>query len=102
MSAETQPSTRRALHILTALRGATFTGVSNAELAKALGDTPPNISRSLDVLIDEGFVVRLDNGRYAHSIKLLQLAQAHADHAARLQQRITETAQRIAAGAYQS
>jgi DNA-binding IclR family transcriptional regulator len=92
-------NTRRALRILKAMRGATFTGVSNAELAKALGETAPNVSRALDVLVDEGFAVRLDNGRYAHSIALLQIAQAHADHAARLQQRLTETAQRIAAGA---
>jgi DNA-binding IclR family transcriptional regulator len=99
MTQASQQSTRRALRVLKALRGATFTGVSNVELAKALGETPPNISRSLDVLVDEGFVVRLDNGRYAHSIALLQIAQAHADHAARLQQRLTETAQRIAAGA---
>lgn len=92
-------NTRRALRILKAMRGATFTGVSNAELAKALGETAPNVSRALDVLVDEGFAVRLDNGRYAHSIALLQIAQAHADHAARLQQRMTETAQRITAGA---
>lgn len=95
-----QQSAQRALRVLKALKGATFTGVSNVELAKTLGETPPNISRSLDVLIQEGFAVRLDNGRYAHSIALLQIAQAHADHAARLQQRMSETAQRIAAGAY--
>jgi len=94
-----QSSARRALRVLKALRGATFAGVSNAELAKTLGESAPNVSRALDVLVDEGFVVRLDNGRYAHSIALLQIAQAHADHAARLQQRMSETAQRIAAGA---
>lgn len=102
MSQAAQQSTRRALRILKALRGATFTGISNAELAKAVCETAPNVSRSLDVLVEEGFAVRLDNGRYAHSIALLQIAQAHADHASRLQQRMNETAQRIAAGAYGS
>jgi DNA-binding IclR family transcriptional regulator len=95
-----QQTAQRALRVLKALKGATFTGVSNGELAKALNESPSNITRSLEVLIQEGFVVRLDNGRFAHSIALLQIAQAHADHTARLQQRMSETAQRIAAGAY--
>lgn len=100
MNPTNQQSAQRALRVLKALKGATFTGLSNTDLAKATGETPSNVSRSLGVLVEEGFAVRLDNGRYAHSIALLQIAQAHADHAARLQQRMAETAQRIAAGAY--
>ncbi|WP_449425242.1 hypothetical protein [Rhodanobacter lindaniclasticus] len=38
-----------------------------------------------------------ENGRFAHGVALLQIAQAHADHTARLQARMTETTQRIAA-----
>lgn len=95
-----QQSAQRALRILKALRGATFTGVSNSEIAKSLSLSPSNVSRSLDVLIEEGFVIRLDSGRYAHSVALLQIAQAHADHTLRLQARMSETAQRIAAGAH--
>ena len=95
-----QQSAQRALRILKALRGATFTGISNSEIAKSLGLSPSNVSRSLEVLIEEGFVIRLDNGRYAHSVSLLQIAQAHADHTLRLQARMSETAQRIAAGAF--
>jgi DNA-binding IclR family transcriptional regulator len=93
-----QLSAQRALRVLKALRGATFTGLSNTDVAKALGETPSNVSRSLAVLVEEGFVLRLDNGRYAHSVALLQIAQAHADHTARLQARMSETTQRIAAG----
>ena len=89
---------RRVLRILMAMRGTTLTGVSNSELAKAIGEAAPNVTRALQVLVDEGFVIRLENGRYAHSTALLQIAQSHADHMARLQQRLTETAQRIAAG----
>jgi DNA-binding IclR family transcriptional regulator len=88
---------RRVLQILMAMRGTTFTGVSNIELSKATGEAPPNITRALQVLVDEGFVTRLDNGRYAHSISLLQIAQAHASHTLRLQERMTETSQRIGA-----
>lgn len=90
---------RRVLHILRAMRGTTFTGVSNVELCKATGESASNITRALQVLVDEGFVTRLDNGRYAHSIALLQIAQAHADHTLRLHARMTETSQRIGAGA---
>jgi len=93
-----QLSAQRALRVLKALKGATFTGISNSEIAKAINESPSNVTRSLDVLIAEGFVLRLDNGRFAHSVALLQIAQAHADHTARLQARMTETTQRIAAG----
>lgn len=89
---------RRVLRILRALRGATFTGVSNTEICAATNESPSNVTRALQVLVDEGFVTRLDSGRYAHSIGLLQIAQAHADHTLRLQARMTETAQRISAG----
>lgn len=88
---------RRVLRILLAMRGATFTGVSNVELCKATGESAPNITKALHVLADEGFVTRLDNGRYAHSVTLLQIAQAHADHTLRLHARMTEISQRIGA-----
>jgi len=89
---------RRALRMLMAMRGTTLTGVSNGELAQALGESAPNVSRMLQVLVDEGFATQLENGRYAPSIALLQIAQAHAEHIARAQARITEVQQRIAAG----
>ena len=43
-------------------------------------------------------VVKLDNGHFAHSIQTLQIAQAHAEHCALMQQRMAEINQRIAAG----
>lgn len=90
---------RRPLRVLKALRGHTVTGLSNGELAHALGDSPSNITRAVGVLIDEGLAVKLDNGRFAHSVALLQIAQAHAEHVTKLQGRIGELNQRIAAGA---
>jgi len=89
----------RALQVLHALRGHTLDGVSNAELAKGLGVPAPAITRALAALINTGYAVKLDNGRFAPSIALLQQAMAHADELARASDRINELKQRIAAGA---
>ncbi len=88
----------RVLRVLKALKGHTVTGISNSELAQITGDSPSNVTRSLQTLIDEGFAVKLENGRYAHSVALLQIAQAHAEHMARITGRLHEITQRIAAG----
>ncbi len=89
---------RLALRMLTAMRGTTFTGVSNSELAQTLSAPPSQVSRMLQVLVDEDFATRLHTGRYAPSIALLQIAQAHAEHCAQIQTRISEVNQRITAG----
>lgn len=96
---ESGSSARRALRILKALKGHTLTGVSNKEIAEALGDTAVNVSRALEVLMDEGLVAKLDNGRFAHSVAMLQIAQAHVRHSDAIQNRLTEINCRIAAGA---
>lgn len=90
----------RTLKVLLALRGHTITGISNTDLARGLGESASNVSRALNDLIDAGLAIRLDNGRYAHSVSMLQIAQAHAEHVARLQNRIAEVNQRVAAGAF--
>ena len=92
-------SAQRVLRIWKALRGHTLTGLSNQEIAAMTGDSPANVSRALATLVAEDLVVKFENGRYAHGIATLQIAQAHADHCARLTARITEVNQRIAAGA---
>ena len=92
-------SARRALRVLKCLKGHTLHGLANNEIAKALDDSAVNISRALDVLMDEGWVSRLETGRYALSITALQVAQAHADEVARAMAIIQETTQRIHAGA---
>ncbi|NNJ15476.1 MULTISPECIES: helix-turn-helix domain-containing protein [Pseudomonas] len=88
----------RVLRVLKALKGHTVTGLSNTELAQLTGDSPSNITRAMQTLIEEGLAVKLDNGRFAHSVGVLQIAQAHAEHMARLQSRMQEINQRIAAG----
>ena len=87
------------MKVLKALKGHSFTGISNKELAEQLDVSPAHISRDLDDLITEGLVTKLDNGRFAHSVQMLQIAQAYSNQVARLQAQISETHQRIAAGA---
>lgn len=91
-------SAQRVLRVWKALRGHTHTGLSNQELAAMTGESAVNISRALATLMAEDLVVRFDNGRYAHGMATLQIAQAHANHCERLNARIIETNQRIAAG----
>lgn len=55
----------RILRVLKALRGHALNGVSNGELASALGESPANINRALNTLIEEGLALKLDNGRFA-------------------------------------
>ena len=86
------------LGVLKALKGHTVTGLSNTELAQLTKDSPSNITRAMQTLIEEGLAVKLDNGRFAHSVAMLQIAQAHAEHMARLTQRMQEINQRISAG----
>lgn len=88
----------RVLRALKALKGHTVTGLSNTELAHLTQDSPSNITRAMQTLIEEGLAVKLDNGRFAHSVGVLQIAQAHAEHMARLTERMQEINQRIAAG----
>ncbi|WP_416739255.1 helix-turn-helix domain-containing protein [Pseudomonas sp. NFX71] len=88
----------RVLRVLKALKGHTVTGLSNTELAQLTDDSPSNITRVMQTLIEEGLALKLDNGRFAHSVAMLQIAQAHAEHMARVTGRMQEINQRIAAG----
>lgn len=89
----------RVLRVLKLLRGHTLNGLANSEIAKALDETPPSISRALAVLEDEGLATKLETGRWAHSVALLQIAQAHALEMTQAQDRILEINRRVAAGA---
>lgn len=92
-------SGQRVLRVLSALKGHSIGGVSNGELSKALGETPATINRALNTLISEGFALKLDNGRFALSVKMLQIAQSHANEMHSAQNRINELQQRVHAGA---
>jgi len=99
MTKDTTSSARRALRVLKLLKGHTLTGLANKEIAEALGESPVNVSRALADLQDEGLVAKLDSGRFAHSVAMLQIAQAHVAHMAGLADRMTEINRRVAAGA---
>lgn len=92
-------SATRVLRALKALGGHALHGLSNTELARLTGDSPSNITRAMQTLIAEGLAVKLDTGRFAPGIALLQIAQAHAEEMARMQGRIQEINQRVLAGA---
>ena len=94
----TSSSGTRILRVLKALRGHALNGVSNGELASALGESPANINRALNTLIEEGLALKLDNGRFAPGVQLLQIAMAHSTEMARGQDRINEINQRVMAG----
>ena len=88
----------RILRVLKALRGHALNGVSNGELASALGESPANINRALNTLIEERLAMKLENGRFAPGIQLLQIAMAHSHGMARAQDRINEINQRVISG----
>ena len=94
----TSSSGTRILRVLKALRCHALNGVSNGELASALGESPANINRALNTLIEEGLALKLDNGRFAPGVQLLQIAMAHSTEMARAQDRINEINQRVMAG----
>ncbi|SUA58038.1 helix-turn-helix domain-containing protein [Oligella urethralis] len=89
---------QRVLRVWQALKGNTFTGLSNSEIAQMLGDSPANVSRALTTLIAEDLVTKLPSGRFAHSVKTLQIAAAHYDHTQRMKQRIDQMQGQISAG----
>lgn len=95
----TNDTALRVLRVLKALKGHSLMGLSNGELAKALEESPANITRYLSTLVDSGLATKLDTGRYAPGIALLQIAQAHANEMANAQNRINEINQRVLAGA---
>lgn len=93
-------SSQRVLRVMKALKGHSLTGLSNGEIAATTGESAPNVTRALAVLVEEGLAVKLESGRYAHSIQMLQIAQAHHNHINNITNRAAEMNQRIAAGAY--
>ncbi|KHS86534.1 helix-turn-helix domain-containing protein [Pectobacterium carotovorum] len=95
---QTSSSGTRILRVLKALRGHTLDGLSNNDLAKALDESPANINRALNTLIEEGLAIKLESGRFALGMQMLQIAVAHSNEMSRAQNRINEINQRVLAG----
>jgi DNA-binding IclR family transcriptional regulator len=89
----------RALSIISCLRGRSLTGMSHGEIAAATKLPAATATRILATLVAENFAIQLDSGRYALSVRMLQIAQAHANEMTRAQDRINELQQRVHAGA---
>lgn len=88
-------TTTRALQILKAMRGKTFSGVSVKELADAIDTSSVNVCRTLDDLVTEGFAEKRPDGRYQLSVAMLQIANSYHEETQRLQRRIDEYNQRV-------
>mgnify|MGYP002663102297 CR=1 FL=1 len=85
----------RVLKVFKALEAHPIIGVSNKEIADGLGISPAYVSRDLDDLIAEGLVVKLDNGRYAYSVKTLQIAELFRRHHEGIKAKMDELNQRV-------
>lgn len=97
--APTNTSQVRILKIITALKGHTLTGLSNAEIADAIKDSKVNVSRTLDVMITEGFAVKHESGRFSLSQKVASIAMLTMMELDQAQSKIDEMKQRMFAGA---
>lgn len=80
----------RPLLIIKVLRGKSFTGVSNKEIAIALNVDQSQTIRALNVLIHAGFVEKLSNGLYALSTEMLNIATRHAREVQAINAKIQE------------
>lgn len=89
----------RLLRTIKLLSGHTLDGLSNTDIASALNEKPSAVTRTMATLIAEGFAIKLDSGRFALSVQMLQIAQRTANELANGSSRINELAQRINAGA---
>lgn len=93
-------SALKALEVLKALKGHSLNGLSNGDLARNLNQSPATINRCLNTLIESGLATQLESGRYALSVKTLEIAQAHANEMVRASDRINELNQRVMAASY--
>lgn len=100
MSEEIQ-SVAKACRVARLLAGHPVQGLSNQEIAEALGLSAPNVTRILGTLIAEGWASKLGTGRFAPGITLLGLSAAAHEALDRTAGRVTEIKRNIAASAAQ-
>ena len=86
---------QRLLSVFKALEAHPLIGISNKEIADSLGISPVHVSRDLNDLIEEGLVVKLDNGNFAYSVKTLQIAERFRRQTEYLKGKLEETDQRV-------
>lgn len=94
MSTPINKSATRVLKVLFALRGHYVFGLSNKQLADSLEESPTFITRALQTLEADGWVIKRD-GNWAPSIKAVRFATACKEEHDRVQARIAEYSQRL-------
>lgn len=60
--------------------------------------TPTQVSRDLEDLIEEGLVIRLDNGNFSYAMLTLQIAERFRKQHEQLQERLKEISYRMEVG----
>ena len=88
----------RVLKVFKALKAHPIIGLSNKEIADSLGISPSYVSRDLNDLIEDGLVMKLDNGNFAYSMRTLQIAERFRQQHEQLQERLKEISYRLEAG----
>lgn len=103
MTAPSKPNSgmalRRGLKIVSCLVGRVFDGLSLGELAKTIDENEVYTYRALQVLQEEGWVKKLDNGCWSLTLRPLQLLQAYHNHSDATQHRLNEMNHNIINGA---
>ena len=69
----TYASVLRACSMLEVLAGEIPDGLSNKDLCAALGCSAPDVTRMAAVLVEKGWVTRMDNGRFRITARFGQL-----------------------------
>jgi DNA-binding IclR family transcriptional regulator len=100
MATQPNASGLRLLKIIKLLKGRSLTGLSHTEIATALSTPKPTISRDLATLVQEGFVTKLESDRYALSVAMLAIAEAHRLEISKGRERINELDRRVTAAAH--
>lgn len=83
-------SAEKVLVVLKALRGHSLTGVSLSQLATKLNETPSQVHRALQTLINQSFVRKDEHYLYYLSIAFVSIAKAHDKELQLAQARIDE------------
>lgn len=95
----TNAATRRSHRIVELLAGRFFDGMTNKDLAAAVGTSAVNMCRDLATLENLGYVRKLENGCWGLTTKPLIIMKRYANHYESLQERMAETNRNIFAGA---
>lgn len=90
----------RALQILKVMKGRTVNGLSLSQIAMAIENTPINTLRAIEMLVDEGFMQKLDSGNYALSTQFLQIAVEYHREMQKARSYLDGLEQRVQAGSW--